>query len=166
MANSSQLTVNSSQLTADSFYLLTTFPPTVTDPSLSLQDDVLWSSTSLRGDAYRQSSFWTVARMPCGKDGKQQHDTEWRIYYFEWHLTTFLITVTDLSHSLRMTSYGFLHHSSKSSTSLRGDAYPHSYKNTVPITSDKYRILCFLSYFLTLAFHYAFGEIWEPYTSR
>ena len=27
MANSSQLTVNSSQLTADSFYLLTTFPP-------------------------------------------------------------------------------------------------------------------------------------------
>ena len=126
MANSSQLTVNSSQLTADSFYLLTTFPPTVTDPSLSLQDDVLWSSTSLRGDAYRQSSFWTVARMPCGKDGKQQHDTEWRIYYFEWHLTTFLITVTDPSHSLRMTSYGFLHHSSKSSTSLRGDAYRQS----------------------------------------
>ena len=160
MANSSQLTVNSSQLTADSFYLLppivilnggknvvqekretgqwhrvknlwlwwhlTTFLTTVTDPSLSLQDDVLWSSTSLRGDAYRQSSFWTVARMPCGKDGKQQHDTEWRIYYFEWHLTTFLITVTDLSHSLRMTSYGFLHHSSKSSTSLRGDAYRQS----------------------------------------
>ena len=39
------------------------------------------SSTSLRGDAYRQSSFWTVARMPCGKNGKRQHDTEWRIYY-------------------------------------------------------------------------------------
>ena len=59
---------------------LTTFPPTVTDPSLSLQDDVLWSSTSLRGDAYRQSSFWTVARMLFKKNGKQQHDTEWRIY--------------------------------------------------------------------------------------
>ena len=59
---------------------LTTFLTTVTDPSLSLQDDVLWSSTSLRGDAYRQSSFWTVARMLCGKNGKRNDDTEWRIY--------------------------------------------------------------------------------------
>ena len=25
-------------------------------------------------------SFWTEVRMPCGKDGKRQHDTEWRIY--------------------------------------------------------------------------------------
>ena len=28
-----------------------------------------------------QSSFWTVAKMPCGKNGKQDGDTEWRIYY-------------------------------------------------------------------------------------
>ena len=44
----------------ESMILMTSYhfsPPTVTDPSLSLQDDVLWSSTSLRGDAYRQSSF-------------------------------------------------------------------------------------------------------------
>ena len=26
-------------------------------------------------------SFWTGARTPCGKDGKQDSDTEWRIYY-------------------------------------------------------------------------------------
>ena len=43
-------------------------------------DDVLWSSTSLRGDAYRQSSFWTVARILCKKNGKQDSDTEWKIY--------------------------------------------------------------------------------------
>ena len=59
---------------------LTAFLTTVTDPSLSLQDDVLWSSTSLRGDAYRQSSFWTVARMLFKKNGKRDSDTEWRIY--------------------------------------------------------------------------------------
>ena len=29
---------------------------------------------------YRLRSFWTVARMLCKKDGKQQHDTEWRTY--------------------------------------------------------------------------------------
>ena len=76
------------------------------------------SSTSLRGDAYRQSSFWTVARMPCGKNGKRQHDTEWRIYYLddvlplssprwqilrwrsEWRLTTFLTTAANSSLAL------------------------------------------------------------------
>ena len=30
---------------------------------------------------YRPQSFWTVARMLCGKDGKQQYDTKRRIYY-------------------------------------------------------------------------------------
>ena len=69
-----------------------------------------------------------------------------------------------------MTSYRLPHYGNRSftfasddvlwsSTSLRGDAYRQSYKNTVPITSDEYRILCFLSYFLTLAFRYAFEEI-------
>ena len=31
--------------------------------------------------ALLQSSFRTVAKMPCGKNGKQDGDTEWRIYY-------------------------------------------------------------------------------------
>ena len=26
-------------------------------------------------------SFWMETRMLCGKDGKRQHDMEWRIYY-------------------------------------------------------------------------------------
>ena len=74
---------------------LTTFPPTVTDPSLSLQDDVLWSSTSLRGDAYRQSSFWTVARMLFKKTGNR--------------------TVTQSEESMiLMTSYHFPHHGNRS----------------------------------------------------
>ena len=42
-----QLTANGSQLTADSFYLLTVFLATITDPSLSLQDD-----------AFRSPSLW------------------------------------------------------------------------------------------------------------
>ena len=42
-----QLTANGSQLTADSFYLLTAFLITGTDPSLSLQDD-----------AFRSPSLW------------------------------------------------------------------------------------------------------------
>ena len=80
-------------------------------------------------------------------------------------------TVTQSEESMiLMTSYRFPHHRYRAFTFASDDvwlsAYPHSYKNTVPITSDEYRILCFLSYFLTLAFRYAFGEIWEPYTSR
>ena len=30
---------------------------------------------------YRLPSFWTVARKPCGKDGKWNGESEWRIYY-------------------------------------------------------------------------------------
>ena len=35
------------------------------------------------------------------KDGKRDSDTEWRIYYLEWHLAVFLTTVTDPSLSLQ-----------------------------------------------------------------
>ena len=65
-------------------------------------------NVSRHSDSFLQSSFWMDARMLCGKNGKQQHDTEWRIYYFEWHLTAFLTTVTDPSRSLRMTLNVFL----------------------------------------------------------
>ena len=58
---------------------------------------------SRHSDSFLQSSFWTVARMLFKKNGKRDSDTEWRIYYFEWHLTAFLTTVTNPSRSLRMT---------------------------------------------------------------
>ena len=35
-----------------------------------------------RMTSHRPQSFWTEARMSCGKDGKWNDDTEWRIYYF------------------------------------------------------------------------------------
>ena len=60
LADGSQLTANSSQLIADSFYLLT---------------------VSLTMTPYHPRLFWTGARIPCGKDGKRNSDTEWRIYY-------------------------------------------------------------------------------------
>ena len=86
--------------TGTGYWILSTACPKLTFPSL-------WHS-------FLQSSFWTVARMLCGKDGKRNDDTEWRIYYLEWHLTVFLTTVIDPSLSLRMTSYRFPHHGSKS----------------------------------------------------
>ena len=52
---------------------------------------------------YRLLSFWTVVRILCKKAGKRSCDTEWRIYCFWWHLTVFLTTAADPSHSLRMT---------------------------------------------------------------
>ena len=65
---------------------------------------------------YRIPSFWTVARKPCGKDGKQNDDTEWRIYYPNdvlplssprvqilhirsgWRFMVFFITAASLRH--------------------------------------------------------------------
>ena len=134
---------------------LTAFLTTVTDPSLSLQDDVLWSSSSQQ-QVFDIASGWRLSSVVILNGGKnavqEKRETgQWhrvKNLWFWWHLTTFLTTVTDLPDDVWLS------------------AYPHSYKNTVPITSDEYRILCFLSYFLTLAFRYAFGEIWEPYTSR
>ena len=39
--------------------------------------------------------------MLCEKNRKRDSDTEWRIYYLEWHLTVFLTTGTDPSLSLQ-----------------------------------------------------------------
>ena len=101
LADGSQLTANSSQLIADSFYLLTVF---------------------LTMTPYRPPSFWTGARMPCEKDGKQSSDMEWRIYYAGdslsfsspqqqilhirsgWRLMVFFTMGVDPSLTLRMTS--------------------------------------------------------------
>ena len=46
--------------------------------------------------------------MPCGKDGKRDSDTEWRIYDSDDILPVFLTTAADPSHSLRMTINVFL----------------------------------------------------------
>ena len=56
----SALLADSSQLIADSFYLLT---------------------VSLTMTPYHPRSFWTDARMLCKKAGKRNRETEWRIYY-------------------------------------------------------------------------------------
>ena len=58
-------------------------------------------NVSHHSDSFLQSSFWMDARMLCEKDRKRDSDTEWRIYYLEWHLTVFLTTVTDPSLSLQ-----------------------------------------------------------------
>ena len=54
------------------------------------------------------------------KDGKRDSDTEWRIYYLEWHLTVFLTTIIDPS------------------LSLQDDAFrsPSLWRFPFPITSD------------------------------
>ena len=58
LADSCQLTANSLQLTADSFYLLTAFLTTVTDSSLSLQNDALpWVLL------YRQAWKWLESQL-------------------------------------------------------------------------------------------------------
>ena len=58
--------------------------------------------------------------MLCEKDRKRDSDTEWRIYYLEWHLAVFLTTVTDPS------------------LSLQDDAFrsPSLWRFPFPITSD------------------------------
>ena len=156
--------------------------------------------------------------MPCGKNGKQQHDTEWRIYDSDdilplsphgnrsfaiasgWRLMVFFITAASLRHRFgvtlivsrhserwqeccsRKTGNGTVTQSEESMTLMTSYHFPHhgnrssGWRLTVSLSSliQKYgthhiwRVpyFCFLSYFLTLAFRYAFGEIWEPYTSR
>ena len=58
------------------------------------------------------------------KDGKRDSDTEWRIYYLEWHLTVFLATITDPSLSLGMTPYHLPHYGSKSFADAQNDVLP------------------------------------------
>ena len=120
MVNSSQLTAYSSQLIADSFYLLTGFLPTVIDPSRSFRMTI---NISLIMTPCRPVSFWTVARMPCGKNGKRNDETEWRIYVSDDVLPLFLITVIDPSHSFRMTSF-VLHHYDASRSPLLVTSFP------------------------------------------
>ena len=101
-AFNSQLTVHSSQLTADSFYLLTAFLTMDTDPSHSLR---MTFNVSLIMTPCRPVSFWTEARKPCGKDGKWNGESEWRIYASDDVLPLSLITVIDPSLPFRMTPY-------------------------------------------------------------
>ena len=84
---------------------LAAFLTMVIDPSRSFR---MTTDAFLTMTPCRPLSFWTEARMPCGKDGKRNSGTEWRIYYLEWHLTGFLTTAIDPSHSFRMTTDAFL----------------------------------------------------------
>ena len=59
---------------------------TGTDPSHPLRMTFNVSLTmtlnaSLIMTPFLQLSFWTGASMPCGKDGKRNDESEWRIYY-------------------------------------------------------------------------------------
>ena len=57
---------------------------TVIDPSHLFRMTI---NVSLIMKTYRLRSFWTEARTSCGKDGKRNDETEWRIYYPGWRLT-------------------------------------------------------------------------------
>ena len=88
-----------------------------TDPSRSFR---MTTDAFLIMTPYRPRSFWMDARMLFEKDGKRNSNTEWRIYYLEWHLAVFLTTVTDPS------------------LSLQDDAFrsPSLWRFPFPITSD------------------------------
>ena len=117
---------------------LTVFLTTGTDPSLSLRmtsyrfphhgskffagAHTRTLNVSHHSDSFLQSSFWMDARMLCEKDRKRDSDTEWRIYYLEWHLTVFLTTIIDPSLSLGMTPYHLPHYGSRSFTFASDDA--------------------------------------------
>ena len=91
------------------------FPPTVTDPSLSLQDDVLWSSSSQQ-QVFDIASGWRLSSVVILNGGKnavqeKRETATWhrvKNLWFWWHLTAFLTTGTEPSHSLRMTFNVFL----------------------------------------------------------
>ena len=99
----------------------TVFPTMVTDPSHSLRMTFNVSLTmtlnaSLIMTPFLQLSFWTGASMPCGKDGKRNDESEWRIYYPDnvlpassprvqilrirsgWRFMVFFITAASLRH--------------------------------------------------------------------
>ena len=99
----------------------TVFPTMVTDPSHSLRMTFNVSLTmtlnaSLIMTPFLQLSFWTGASMPCGKDGKRNDESEWRIYYPDnvlpassprvqilrirsgWRFMVFFITTASLRH--------------------------------------------------------------------
>ena len=100
----------------------TVFPTTVTDSSLALRMTpfVLRHYDAFRSPllvtCFLQLSFWTGASMPCGKDGKRNDESEWRIYYPDdvlpasslrqqilhirsgWRFMVFFITTASLRH--------------------------------------------------------------------
>jgi len=104
---------------------LPVFPTTGTDPSHPLRMTfnislIMTLNASLIMTPFLQSSFWTGASMPCGKDGKRNDESEWRIYYPDdvlpassprvqilrirsgWRFMVFFITAASLRH-LRVT---------------------------------------------------------------
>ena len=95
----------------------TAFLLTVIDPSRSFR---MTTDAFLIIAPYRPRSFWMDARMLFEKGRKRNSNTEWRIYYLEWHLAVFLTTVTDPS------------------LSLQDDAFrsPSLWRFPFPITSD------------------------------
>lgn len=103
----------------------TVFPTTVTDSSHPLRMTfnvslIMTLNASLIMTPFLQLSFWTGASMPCGKDGKRNDESEWRIYYPDdvlpasspwaqilrirsgWRFMVFFITAASLRH-LRVT---------------------------------------------------------------
>ena len=112
---------------------LTAFLTTVTDPSRSLRmtlnvslttryrsftfasDDVLWSSSSQQ-QVFDIASGWRLSSVVILNGGKnavqEKRETgQWhrvKNLWFWWHLTAFLTTGTEPSHSLRMTFNVFL----------------------------------------------------------
>ena len=116
---------DSSQLIADSFYLLTAFLTTVIDSSLAL-----WMTPFVlrHYDAFRSPllvmCFPQIVILNGGKHALwEKRETGWwgwvKNLLHWWRLTAFLTTDTDPSHSFRMTFYGLLHHDSAPSSSLR-----------------------------------------------
>ena len=61
--------------------------------------------------------------MLCEKNGKRDSDTERRVYDSDDILLAFLTTVTDPSHSFRMTPYQFPHHRYRSLAFALDDAF-------------------------------------------
>ena len=90
---------------------LTTFLTTVTDPSLSLQDDVLWSSSSQQ-QVFDIASGWRLSSVVILNGGKnavqEKRETG------QWHRVKNLL--------LWMASYGFPHHGNRSFTFVQDDA--------------------------------------------
>ena len=76
-----------------------------------------------QNDALSSPVILNGARILCGETDKQNDETEWRIYLLWWHLTAPLITVTDPSHSFRMTLNALLIAAIDSSLLLRMTSY-------------------------------------------
>ena len=122
-------------------------------------DDVLWSSSSQQ-QVFDIASGWRLSSVVILNGGKnavqEKRETgQWhrvKNLWFWWHLTAFLTTGTEPSHSLRMTSdcQLILTH-----TKIR---YPSHLTSTIFLFLKLFPYPCFPVY--------ASGEIWEPYTSR